>query len=146
MSEFIDGDVVRYKPSTDWCRHGIAIISIDDAGKVRANDTYWRSGEYSEVNLEKLDATNIIGNRNSFGAVRYPYQFEDFAEGDKYEIPTGGASGYRMVRKDAIPVPELIEARLRYAIENAESKVRSAQNSLQWAQRELDEFLAKDTQ
>jgi hypothetical protein len=145
---FTHGDVVRYKPSHDWCHHGIAIVHVLDSGKVFAADTYWGSSptDNSYVDIKELDSANIIGNVITFGGVPYPHHYDDFADADKYYVPMGGGSAYRRVRIGAVPVPEQARHRLAYAVERAESAVRSTGWNLEQAKKDLaafDEAIAK---
>lgn len=140
-AKFVDGDVVKYTPYSDWCHHGIAVVHVEE-GKTWATDTYWglspTDGSY--VRVEDLDPANIIGNLHLFGKVPYLYYPADFADNDTYFVPMGGGSSYHRVRIGAVPVPERVRERLVHAVENAESEVRSANWQLKSAQKELAAF------
>jgi hypothetical protein len=139
---FTHGDVVRYKPSHDWCHHGIAIVHILDSGKVFATDTYWGSSptDNSYVDIKELNPADIIGNVVTFGGVPRPHHYDDFADADKYHVPMGGGSAYSRVRIGAVPVSEQVRDRLAYAVERAESAVRSAGWNLEQAKKVLAAF------
>jgi hypothetical protein len=96
-----------------------------------------------------LVPANIIGNTHTFGKIPYPHDYDDFNDADKYWIPMGGGSAYQRVRIGAAPNVELKTSRLKYEVEKAEAKIRSAESSLRWAIRQLDEYLeslsAKET-
>lgn len=106
-----------------------------------AEDTYWGSGEYAFVDMSKLQPSEIIGNTHEFGPAPYPYSFDDFAEADKYWIPMGGTGAQKCVRLGATPELARIEARLTYAVEEAEGNVSSANRSLEYARKQLTEHI-----
>jgi hypothetical protein len=132
------GDVVRYGDS-GWCQHGIAMVKGSDY-HMWAADTYWDDTSH-EVPLECLEGKDVIGNIITFSPhVPYPYEYEDYAEKDKFYIPIGGGSSQEWVRKDTPPDPEKVATRLRYKLQLAHNKVRSAAQDVEYRTKELMKF------
>lgn len=133
------GDVVRYAHGNEWRTHGIAIVH-ESGGVVWAADTYWNDRKHV-VNLNELEGNELLGNIFTFSTkIPYPYQYDDYAEIDKFYIPVGGGSAQSWVRKNTPPDPEKVETRLRSEIQKAHDKVKSAAKDVGWATKQLLKF------
>lgn len=141
---FKKNDVVSYRSTDTWCRHGIAVI-MGGEGWGYAKDTYWGVGErgdYGWLREEDLKEPKLIGNLDEFEVSQYK-ECRDFREEDQFYIPVGGGSAQIWYRKGAEPKPDLIYNRLQYEIERAESAIQSANWKRDWAIREMNEHIAK---
>lgn len=148
--KFKSGDVVTYTPLSVWCRHGIAIVTVNDPTNPFANyayDTYYGSestaGGLGWMTLDRLDPANIIANTHEFGEIPYPHEYDDFRSEDKYFIPKGTRSSYQRIRIGAVPDLELQEKRLRYQVEKAEANIKIAENSLRYQIQEYEKIVGK---
>lgn len=129
------GDVVRYGDS-GWCVHGIAVVR-GEGENLWAADTYWNDTSHT-VPLDKLEGKEIIGSITTFSThVPYPYEFDDYADRDKFYIPIGGGSAQTWVRKDTPPDTEKVAVRLRHKLQKAHDQVKYAARDVEWCTKEL---------
>jgi hypothetical protein len=136
---FSVGDVVRYSRGSDWAQHGIAIVH-ESGGTVWAADTYWNDRNHG-VDLTELEGKELLGNILTFSTkVPYPYVFDDYADADKFYIPIGGGSAQMWVRMNIPPDPEKVSTRLRYELQKAHNKVRSAAQDVEYHTKQLMKF------
>lgn len=146
MADLRDGDVVTYRiEGSAWCRHGIAVYYWNDGGPY-AKDTYWGIGERSDsgyTSIEQLLDPHVIGNIYEFEHKRYVYDPEDYAEEDRFYIPMGGHSGEVWIRVGAEKKHDLIEKRLKYELEKAWGKIKSAASNFGYAVQQYMEHVDK---
>jgi hypothetical protein len=132
------GDVVQYS-NGGWCVHGIAVVR-GEGDNLWANDTYWGDNEHS-VPLEKLEGKPVIGNITTFSTqIPYPYEFDDFADEDRFYIPIGGGSAKMWVRKDTSPDREKVGVRLRYELQKAHDRVKQEARNVEYHTKQLMKF------
>jgi hypothetical protein len=145
MSQFKPRDVVQYRSSDTWCRHGIAVIHGGPEWGY-AKDTYWgvtdNHSDYGWIREQELFDPVLIGNLDEFEPSQYK-ECRDFREEDQFYIPIGGGSAQIWYRKGAEPQPELVWRRLVYEVEKAESAIQSANWKREWAVKELNLHIAK---
>lgn len=135
------GDVVQYGTS-DWCVHGIAVVH-GEGDQLWAADTYWGDTAHT-VPLSGLEGKPVIGNITTFStSLPYPYAYDDFRDEDKFYIPIGGSSSKYWIRKDTPPDPAKVEERLRYTLQKAHDKVKSAAQDVEWNTKQLLKFQFK---
>ncbi|NMO00846.1 hypothetical protein HH308_06415 [Gordonia sp. TBRC 11910] len=141
------GDVVRYTPSRDHCREGMA-WAIRPRGRQVLVDTYWNVGVDSHVLTDEEIATaEVVFNTNDFHELpRYdrgtPDQWKRYAPKDRETISAQRGLQHRyFVRKGASEDWDTIVANARdYADEcaaDAEAAVRRGKLALDELERVL---------
>ena len=140
-----DGDIVRYNSERTHARHGIARVHVA-GGSTWAFDTYWGLDEldYGSVSMDCLDPNNILGNIYEFETrCQYPYEYDDFADGDRFYLPVGGGSAQHWIRKGAQPVMTQVRDRLLYGIETERAAVESAKRRVELSLKEYRKFMGE---
>lgn len=139
QTTFQPGDVVRYTPSRDWCRHGIAVVDEHGIG----HDTYWRDGDGSYVSPAALAGGVLMFRMGDCRRVSDEYEWAKYAEADRYSFPMGAYPRNLFVRADAEPDLETQIQSARAKLAEAERSLVSAGNSIRWAAIDLDKLEAQ---
>lgn len=143
---FKKNDVVSYRPSDNWCRHGLAVIlNTGDDGWGYAKDTYWGvadRGDYGWLCEHDLKEAKLIGNLDEFEPDKYQ-EPKDYREEDHFWIPMGGGSEQNWYRKGAKPDPNLVCVRLVYQVEKSQNEIEYAARKRDWSIKELNEHIAE---
>jgi len=137
-----NGDVIRYKPDNNWCKHGIAVV-YRTCNSVLAKDTYWGIGAHGDsgwIHESDIEGSTLIGNIYEFRADNYRNE-KHYADTDKFYIPMGGGSAQMWYRVGAQPIPSLVAAHFQCLVEKAETGVRAAEGTLLRRKQELEEYL-----
>lgn len=132
------GDVYTYSPKEHHCIEGLAIEN--EHGKII--DWFW-GGDVVGNQVVSPDAEDLtrIANLNDY--VLTPRSGResnvDYAPEDRLTIHSQhGLQRTHYIRKGARPDRTTKIENARRRLEDAESKARSAQHQVEWAQRELD--------
>ena len=143
------GDVVRYEPDggNRWCREGMAVAQLrgDGEGRIVYIDTYWAGMSGSHI-LTAAEATTVERLFNVGDYDELPRgcrlgsadKWAKYAPADRQVVTSQhGLQRRWFVRKGASEdhATQVENARVRLA--EAESKLRSAQWSVESAQRDL---------
>lgn len=136
------GDVVRYEPKSTWCHDGYAIAELRRDGQLVLVDTYWSGGSDGAVVGPDVPY-ELLFNLADYEE-KPAYVWERYAPADRQYIPKH--AGYRtvhLVRKGATPDLSTQIENARERVTEAEDKLRTAQNDLDWRRRELAELEAQ---
>jgi hypothetical protein len=149
MAEIRPGDVVAYVPDDRghgqrwWCREGTAIASEQD-GKIVLHDTYWGSGGNDRLTPSEVETAKVQFNLNDFERVGDQWRWERYAPSDRAVVTSQHRLQHTwLVRIGATPDLPTQVANARQRVADAEAKVESARNSLDWERRQLAELEAK---
>jgi hypothetical protein len=147
--QIIEGGIYRRTDRFDnWCHHGIVFITKHncynsktqkyDDERLIGVDTYWNSGfsiSYLEGaaiwDLDKFkDNLEFIMMIDDIKEVR-ENEFWDYNKKDRLYLPIGGWHERYLVNKNAKPNKELMRENILDKIEEAKSKIRSAEYSIE---------------
>lgn len=148
MSEFREGDILRYQPDPDrhdrwWCREGMAYVVSTDP--LRIADTYWRAtgdGESHQLTQTEALTAAVIFNINDYDEVRDKWRWAEYAPADRAFIQSQhNLQHVWYVRKGAVPDAGQKVRNAQEAFHEAVDKATSAARSLEWTKRELDRLV-----
>lgn len=135
------GDVLRYLPADKFmrwhCREGIALVT--ETGD--AFDTFWGTGgDRHRLTADELATAEVEFNVGDYDAL--PYRSRDkwltYHEDDRGRIPSQhGLQEVLYLRKGAQPNLATQIANAREAVAEAESRLRSAEWTLEWRREDL---------
>lgn len=146
-----EGDVYRYLPldrpgvGRYWCRDGYA-IATERRGEWVLVDTYWGgSGDSHVVDTRFDEEIEFVFNLGDYDQVQHKAVWEQFHPDDRQSIPEHKGYHTRFyVKKGASTDLATRIANARAAIEDAESKVRTAQFRLDCEQRLLADLMSEE--
>lgn len=138
--KMIPGEMFRYKPSSNWCRHGVLIV--DKEGRY-AYDTYQGLNpfgcDYGIFDMEafmRLQDVTRFGNINDF-TLSNRYEYEQYKKEDQFWIPTGMRSEMFFVRTGAVKDFALCIQQQEEIIRDSESRKRSMDWRIKTAENEI---------
>ncbi|SIE37803.1 Uncharacterised protein [Mycobacteroides abscessus subsp. abscessus] len=143
------GDVVRYTPSTNWCREGIAIAQdqLNTRNGIQRHvllDTYWHLGTETHVLEDNEAATaEFMFNLADYDELeRYshesPRKWEKYAPDDRQLITSQhGLQKRWFIRKGAKPDWATQIENARQVVTDRKRNLDFAQSDLRWANEDL---------
>lgn len=153
MSEFREGDVVRYQPDARdgsgdrwWCREGMAVAVLNGID-LRLVDTYWRSGgdtDSHRLTPTEVRTAEVVFNVNDFEVVQHKWRWAEYAAADRAFIQSQhNLQHVWMVRRGAEPDPGTRVSNAQEAFMKAVDEATSASRSVEYAKRELDRVITE---
>lgn len=145
-TRFKAGDVIRYVPDGGWhARQGTAIVN--EHGK--AVDTFWGDGSGHVLREKELAGAEVVFNLGDYRKLgehfeRRQDEWLKYAPEDRQRI--GSQSQYQStyyVRVGAEPSLDTQIENARVAVQDAESAVRSAQQTVEWRKEDLAKLEAE---